>query len=48
MRGKDYVLKKNLPTFILAGVISLSGLGLLIFEQNNYSFSIFEAGITNM
>ena len=48
MRGKDYVLKKNLPTFILAGVISLSGLGLLIFEQNNYSFSIFEAGITKM
>lgn len=48
MRGKDYVLKKNLPSFLMAAAVSLSGVGLLLFEQNNYNFSVFEAGITRM
>lgn len=48
MRGKDYVLKKNLPQFLVAAAISLSGVGLLLFEQNNYDFSLFSAGINRM
>ena len=48
MRGKDYVLKKNLPSFLFAVVVSMSGLGILLFEQNNYDFSLFSAGIRSM
>lgn len=48
MRGREYVLKKNLPTFLIAAAISLSGVGLLLFEQNNYPFSVFSAGINTM
>ena len=48
MRGKDYVLKKNLPSFLFAVIVSMSGLGILLFEQNNYDFSLFSAGIRSM
>jgi uncharacterized membrane protein len=48
MRDKEIFFKKNAQTLIIATLVSLSGLGLLLFEQNNYDFSPFEAGTNSL
>jgi hypothetical protein len=48
MRDKEIFFKKNAQTLIIATLVSLSGLGLLLFEQNNYDFSPFEVGTNSL
>jgi uncharacterized membrane protein len=44
MHDREHFFKKNLVTLVLGAIISLSGVGVLLVEQNAYDFSAFEAG----
>jgi uncharacterized membrane protein len=48
MHDKEHFFKKNLVTLILGSVVSLSGIGILLVEQNAYDYSAFEAGTNSL
>lgn len=43
MNDRDHFLKKNLISLLIGSVLSLSGVGVLLFERNDYAYSPFEA-----
>jgi uncharacterized membrane protein YgcG len=46
MDGKNYFLKKKMGALLMAAVAALSGVGFLLFEQNAYELSQFDAKTT--